>query len=145
MILWFDRYPTKTQKRTVPACTLWSIHYAHNCVMMTSGRAMMTSWHGNVFRVTGRLWGESTSHRWIPLIKGQWHGNTIFDVSFNVSLNKRLDITGDFRRHDARCDVTVMVVLCGALSLLYHNLCGFMCYFTYMLASLPITAPVSMT
>ena len=28
---------------------------------------MMTSWNGNIFRVTGPLWGESTGHRWIPL------------------------------------------------------------------------------
>ena len=29
----------------------------------------MTSWNGNIFRVTGPLWGESTGHRWIPLKK----------------------------------------------------------------------------
>ena len=29
----------------------------------------MTSSIGNIFRVTGPLWGESTGHRWIPLIK----------------------------------------------------------------------------
>ena len=31
--------------------------------------AMMTSSNGNIFRVTGLLWGESTGHRWIPLTK----------------------------------------------------------------------------
>ena len=30
---------------------------------------MMTSSSGNVFRVTGPLWGESTGDRWIPLTK----------------------------------------------------------------------------
>ena len=30
---------------------------------------MMTSWNGNIFRVTGPLWEESTGHRWIPLTK----------------------------------------------------------------------------
>ena len=30
---------------------------------------MMTSPNGNIFRVTGPLWGESTGHRWIPLTK----------------------------------------------------------------------------
>ena len=30
---------------------------------------MMTSSNGNIFRVTGPLWGESTGHRWIPLTK----------------------------------------------------------------------------
>ena len=28
---------------------------------------MITSSNGNIFRVTGPLWGESTGHRWIPL------------------------------------------------------------------------------
>ena len=30
---------------------------------------MITTSNGNIFRVTGPLWGESTSHRWIPLTK----------------------------------------------------------------------------
>ena len=30
---------------------------------------MMTSSNGNIFRVTGPLWGKSTGHRWIPLTK----------------------------------------------------------------------------
>ena len=30
---------------------------------------MMTSSNGNIFRVTGPLWGEFTGHRWIPLAK----------------------------------------------------------------------------
>ena len=30
---------------------------------------MMTSSNGNIFRVTGTLWGEATGHRWIPLTK----------------------------------------------------------------------------
>ena len=30
---------------------------------------MMTSSNGNVFRVNGPLWGESTGDRWIPLLK----------------------------------------------------------------------------
>ena len=29
----------------------------------------MTSSNGNIFRVTGLLWGESTGDRWIPLTK----------------------------------------------------------------------------
>ena len=29
----------------------------------------MMSSNGNIFRVTGPLWGESTGHRWIPLTK----------------------------------------------------------------------------
>ena len=30
---------------------------------------MMTSWNGNIFCVTGSLWGEFTGHWWIPLTK----------------------------------------------------------------------------
>ena len=30
-------------------------------------KIMMTSSKGNVFHVTGPLWGESTGHRWLPL------------------------------------------------------------------------------
>ena len=30
---------------------------------------MMTSSNGNIFRVTGPLWGEFTGHQWIPLTK----------------------------------------------------------------------------
>ena len=34
---------------------------------------MMISWNGNVFCITGTLWGESTGagHQWIPFTKGQ--------------------------------------------------------------------------
>ena len=30
---------------------------------------MMTSSNGNIFRITGPLWGEFTGHQWIPLTK----------------------------------------------------------------------------
>ena len=41
---------------------------------------MMTSWHDNIFHITGPLWGESTSHWWIPTQKGSVMG------SFYVSI-----------------------------------------------------------
>ena len=47
---------------------------------------MMTSLNGNIFRVTGPLWGESpvdSPH------KGQWGGALIF--FFDLHLNKRLN------------------------------------------------------
>ena len=37
--------------------------------MSVDALAMMTSSNGNIFRVTGPLWGESTGHRCIPLTK----------------------------------------------------------------------------
>ena len=30
---------------------------------------MMTSWNGNIFRITGPLYGEFTGHWWIALTK----------------------------------------------------------------------------
>ena len=32
----------------------------------------MTSSNGNIFRITGPLFGESTGHRWIPLTKASY-------------------------------------------------------------------------
>ena len=34
-----------------------------------TGKSMMTSSNGNIFRVTGHLCGEFTGHRWIPRTK----------------------------------------------------------------------------
>ena len=42
---------------------------------------------GNVFRVTGPLWGESTGHRWIPLTKASGAKLWYF---LDLRLNKRL-------------------------------------------------------
>ena len=42
-----------------------------NTVMSTAGNKMKLSPNGNIFRVTGSLWGESAGHRWIPFIKGR--------------------------------------------------------------------------
>ena len=42
---------------------------------LVSGRhpwTMMTSSNGNISRVTGPLWGESTGHWWIPLTKASY-------------------------------------------------------------------------
>ena len=38
-------------------------------MLVACSAPMMTSSNGNIFRVTGPLWGESTGHRWIPLTK----------------------------------------------------------------------------
>ena len=49
---------------------------------------VLMSSNGNIFRVTGHLWGESTYHRWIPLTKPVTRS---FHVFFDVCLNKRLN------------------------------------------------------
>ena len=41
---------------------------------------IMMSSYGYFFHVIGPLWGESTSHRWISLTKGQWRGTLMFSV-----------------------------------------------------------------
>ena len=51
--------------------------------------SMMTSSNGNIFRVTGHLWGEFTGPRWIPHTKasdaGLW---CFFDLRLNKPLSK---------------------------------------------------------
>ena len=39
------------------------------CIGVIPGQDLMMSSNGNIFRVTGPLWGEFTGHRWIPLTK----------------------------------------------------------------------------
>ena len=52
---------------------------------VNSSHPMMTSSNGNIFRVTGPLWGESTGHRWIPLTNASDAELWCF-----LQLNKRL-------------------------------------------------------
>ena len=69
---------------------------------------MMTSSNGTIFRVTGSLYGESTSHWSILSQKPVTRG---FDVLFDPRLNKRWANSrdaGGLRRHRAHYDVTVM-------------------------------------
>ena len=46
----------------------------------------MTSSNGNIFRVTGLLWGEFNGHRWIPLTKVNHAELSCF---LDLRLNKR--------------------------------------------------------
>ena len=48
---------------------------------------MMSSSNGNIFCVTGPLWGKSNGHRWIP---PQMSATPSFDVFLDLRLNKRL-------------------------------------------------------
>ena len=71
---------------------------------------MMTSSDGNIFRVTGPLWGEFTGHRWIP---SQGPVARSFAAFFDLRLHKRLSNNrgaGILRHHHAHYDVTVMVM-----------------------------------
>ena len=71
----------------------------------------MASWNGNIFAVSGTLWGEFTGHRWISLTKisDAQIVSLICDWA-NDWVNKRG--AGDLRRHRACYDVTVMRLAC---------------------------------
>ena len=66
-------------------------------------RNMMMSSNGNIFRITGPLWGESTGHRWIPLTKAS-------DVKIFSLICAGVNVWANWylRCHYARYDVTVM-------------------------------------
>ena len=70
---------------------------------------MMTSFNGNIFRVTGPLCGEFTGHRWIPLTKASdaelWSLSLICTRTNSWANNRD---AGDFGRRDSHYDVTVM-------------------------------------
>ena len=67
------------------SCSLSTIPYKH--FMRYLYRLMMTSSNGNIFRVTGPLWGEFTGHRWILPTKASGAELWCF---FDLRLNKRL-------------------------------------------------------
>ena len=102
------------------------IYLLQDCIIGTGQlwdlyQSMMTSTNGNIFRITGPLWGEFTGHQWIPLAKagdtelwcflwsvspvnsphkGQWHRALMFSLIcawLNGWVNNRE--AGDLRCH----------------------------------------------
>ena len=69
---------------------------------------MMTSSNGNIFRVTGPLWGESTGHRWIIFTKASDMELWCFLWSAPEQTVPQTIDTGDLGRHCAHYDITVM-------------------------------------
>ena len=59
---WHRLVPNGTLKLMLQHTSRDMNHFKRVCFMMTS-------WNENIFRVTGPLCGESTGHRWIPLVK----------------------------------------------------------------------------
>ena len=56
-------------------------------------RGRMTSWHRNIFHITGPMWGESTGDRWIALTMGQQSGALMYEVLLtwvSFSMNSRV-------------------------------------------------------
>ena len=69
----------------------------------------MTASNGNIFRVTGPLWGNSPVTGEFPV---QRPGMRSFDAVFDLHLNKgwvNNREAGDLRRHRAHYDVIVMI------------------------------------
>ena len=77
------------------------------------GQHMMTSSNGKIFRVTGPLCGEFTSHRWIPPKKASEAELWCFLWSAPW-INHRE--AGDLLRHRAPYDVIVMDMVADALA-----------------------------
>ena len=72
---------------------------------------MITYSNGNIFRVTGPLYGELIGYRWIPTTKASDTELWCFLWSapwINGCINNR--DTGDLRRHRAHYDVIVMIL-----------------------------------
>ena len=67
----------------------------------TTSEFMMTSLNGNIFRVTGLLWWESTGHRWFTLTEASdAELGVFFDLCLDKSWADNPD-AGDLRRHRA--------------------------------------------
>ena len=66
---------------------------------------MMTLSNGNIFRVTGPLWGESAVTGGFPH-KGQWR--RVLVGFFHLRVNKPWANNCDLKHRRAHCDVTVM-------------------------------------
>ena len=77
-------------ERTYKTCSAVVYKFVHNAwgaqffVTFSTLCHIMPSSKGNIFRVTGHLWGEFIGHRWFPRTKAS------FDVFFDLRLNKRL-------------------------------------------------------
>ena len=82
--------------------------------------SLMTSSHGNIFRVTGLLCGELTGHRWIPYKKASDAELWCFLIIINGWVNNR---AADLRRHRDHYDVTVSTL--GAEQNHRHHLCKY--------------------
>ena len=71
---------------------------------------MATSSHGNIFCVTGPLWGESTGHRWIPLANASDAELWCFLWSApEHTVEQTSEDAGDLRRYPTHYDINVVM------------------------------------
>ena len=80
----------------------------HSSQFMFWSRNMMKSSNGNIFRVTGLVWGIHRSPVNSPH-KGQWRGTSMFSMicAWTNDIVNNHEV-GDLRRHRTNYDVTVM-------------------------------------
>ena len=94
------------------------------CILSLPGAIlfMMTSSNGNIFRVTGPLWGGFTGHRWIPHTKASdvelWFFSLICAWTNGWVNNQD---AGELRCHHAHYDVSVVSYV--GLNLSHHCIC----------------------
>ena len=67
----------------------------------------MTSSNGNIFRVTGPLWGELTGHRWIPLTTASYAELWCF-LLISARINGWENNCGDLKHNPAHYEANVM-------------------------------------
>ena len=107
------------------ACKKWlgvQLPFKHTVSLIVWHNSMMPSSNGNIFGVTGPLYGEFTGHPVNSPHKGQWRGDLMFSlicVRINGWVYNRE--AGDFKRHLAQYDVTVMTTI--ILLWLFLNFC----------------------
>ena len=92
---------------------IYILYEIYFCITQT----IMTSSNGNIFRITGPLWGEFTGHWWIPPHKGQWRGALMFPLIcawINGWVNN--PEAGNLRHHCAHYDAIVMCWLGVSMS-----------------------------
>ena len=70
-------------------------------------KCMMPSPNGNIFRVTGPLWGESTGHRWILFTKASDTSVFSLNCAWTNGWRNNRD-AGDLRHHGAQYNAIVM-------------------------------------
>ena len=100
---------------------------------------MLTSSNGNIFRVTGPLCREFTSHRWIPPHKGKWRGAMV--LSLICAWNKRLSKqswgwwfetpSGSLWRHCNDYLQRIGMSACVVMHVMFSNHCLMSRYFIY--------------
>ena len=82
LVLERDKWTDRQKQQAYPCGSLWFITTVWYNIF-----SMMTSSNGNIFRITGPLWGEFTYPGEFP---AQRPVTRSFDVFFDLRLNKRL-------------------------------------------------------